>query len=313
MTGPCIDRAGSALRGVAALLCLWLGAVSGPLQAQSLRAAGAPPSITLTDDRGRAQTLAAPPLRIVSLLPSLTEGVCALGGCDRLVGTDRYSNSPERVKALPKLGGIEDANLERIVALKPDVVLAAPSARVVERLESLGLQVLVLESKTHADVQHSLEVLAAMLGTPAAAVPLWDAIQRDVERAVASVPATLRGQRVYFEVDATPYAAGAVSFIGQTLLRLGLGNIVRAEDGPFPKLNPEFVVRAQPDIVMAEQRNLDAMAGRPGWSRLHALRDGRVCGFASERYEVLVRPGPRLGEAALLLADCLAALRSASP
>ena len=164
MTGPCIDRAGSALRGVAALLCLWLGAVSGPLQAQSLRAAGAPPSITLTDDRGRAQTLAAPPLRIVSLLPSLTEGVCALGGCDRLVGTDRYSNSPERVKTLPKLGGIEDANLERIVALKPDVVLAAPSARVVERLESLGLQVLVLESKTHADVQHSLEVLAAMLG-----------------------------------------------------------------------------------------------------------------------------------------------------
>ena len=102
-------------------------------------------------------------------------------------------------------------------------------------------------------------------------------------------------------------------FIGQTLLRLGLGNIVRAEDGPFPKLNPEFVVRAQPDIVMAEQRNVDAMAGRPGWSRLHALRDGRTCGFSSERYEVLVRPGPRLGEGALLLAGCLAALRSASP
>lgn len=315
MIGLRIGRKPAAIAGVReVLLGLWLCMATWPLQAQSAPAVGkAMLSITLVDDRGQAQTLAAPPQRIVSLLPSLTEGVCALGGCDRLVGTDRYSNSPARVQALPKLGGIEDANLERIVALKPDVVLAAPSARVIERLESLGLQVLVLESKTHADVQRSLTVLAAMLGTPAAAVPVWEAIQRDVERAVASVPANLRGQRVYFEVDATPYAAGEASFIGQTLRRLGLGNIVRAEDGPFPKLNPEFVVRAQPDIVMAERRNLDGMAGRPGWSRLHALRDGRACGFSSERYEVLVRPGPRLGEAALLLADCLVTHRSASP
>ncbi|MDO9313847.1 MAG: helical backbone metal receptor [Burkholderiaceae bacterium] len=297
------------VRSGGALLGLWLCVVTMPLHAQSFRAAGGGPRpITLIDDRNREQTLAAPPRRIVSLLPSLTESVCALGGCDRLVGTDRYSNSPARVLALPKLGGIEDANLERIVALKPDVVLAAPSARVIERLESLGLKVIVIESKTHADVHRSLVMLAVMLGTPAAAERVWAGIQTDVDRAVASVPTALRGQRVYFEVDATPYAAGEASFIGQTLLRLGLGNIVRAEDGPFPKLNPEFVVRAQPDIVMADQRNLDEMARRPGWSQLHALREGRVCGFSHQRYEVLVRPGPRLGEAALLLAGCLTRL-----
>ncbi|MFM9917264.1 MAG: ABC transporter substrate-binding protein [Rhizobacter sp.] len=278
------------------------------MQAQGLRTAGEPTPITLIDDRGREQTLAGPPTRIVSLLPSLTESVCALGGCDRLVGTDRYSDSPARVQALPKLGGIEDANLERIVALRPDIVLAAPSARVIERLESLGLSVMVFESKSHADVHRSLVVLSRMLGTPAAAARVWAGIQTDVDRAVASVPTVLRGQRVYFEVDATPYAAGESSFIGETLHRLGLGNIVRAEDGPFPKLNPEFVVRARPDIVMADQRNLDEMSRRPGWSQLHALREGRVCGFNKLRYDVLVRPGPRLGEAALLLADCLATL-----
>ena len=296
-----------------ALVSALINAVSGPLGvllcATTLSVnAHVPEPLRLADDRGGEQTLAAPPQRIVSLLPSLTESVCALGGCDRLVGTDRYSNSPAAVLKLPKLGGIEDANLERIVALKPDVVLAAPSARVIERLESLGLKVLVLESKTHADVQRSLQVLASMLGRPAAAAPLWNDIQRDVERAVARVPAALRGHRVYFEVDATPYAAGEASFIGQTLRHLGLANIVRAEDGPFPKLNPEFVVRAQPDIVMAVRRNLDEMPRRPGWARLNALRDGRICGFSNERYEVLVRPGPRLGEAALLLADCLVAL-----
>ena len=285
---------------------LWCAAGWPFLAAHATGAAALP--IVIQDDRGSTQTFAVAPQRIVSLLPSLTESLCALGGCDRLVGTDRYSNSPRTVTNLPKLGGIEDANLERIVALKPDVVLAAPSARVVERLEALGLKVLLLESKTHADVQRSLKVLAAMLGTPGAAESLWNAIGQQVEHAAARVPMALRGQRVYFEVDATPYAAGEGSFIGETLARLGLANAVPAALGPFPQLNPEFVVRTQPDIVMAVQRGIDDMPRRPGWAQLSALRDHRVCGFSNEHYEVLVRPGPRLGEAAQLLADCLLAL-----
>ena len=126
--------------------------------------------------------------------------------------------------------------------------------------------------------------------------------------AAAHVPAALRGQRVYFEVDSAPYAAGAASFIGETLARLGLGNVVPAALGPFPRLNPEFVLRAQPDIVMAPQRSLQEMPLRPGWNTLRALRLRRSCGFDAEHYEVLVRPGPRMGEAALALADCLATL-----
>ncbi len=293
----------------ALLWSLWCVAWS-VLAAPATSAAALP--IVIQDDRGSTQTFAVAPQRIVSLLPSLTESLCALGGCDRLVGTDRFSNSPRSVTGLPKLGGIEDASLERIVALKPDVVLAAPSARVVDRLESLGLKVVLLESKTHADVQRSLKVLATLLGTPGAADPLWSAIQRQVEQAAARLPDTLRGQHVYFEIDATPYAAGEGSFIGETLARLGLANVVPAALGPFPQLNPEFVVRAQPDIVMAVQRGIDEMPGRPGWARLTALRDHRVCGFSNERYEVLVRPGPRLGEAAQLLADCLLALGTAT-
>ena len=127
-------------------------------------------------------------------------------------------------------------------------------------------------------------------------------------RRTGSVPAGLRGQRVYFEVDSSPYGAGVGSFIGETLQRLGLGNILPPELGPFPKLNPEFVVRAQPDVVIAVQRNLQDMADRPGWSQLKALQARRTCGFDPVRYEVLIRPGPRLGEAASVLADCLVAL-----
>jgi len=277
--------------------------VAGGLAALSLAASA---QITLRDDRGATLTLPAPPQRIVSLLPSLTESVCALGACARLVGTDRFSNWPASVLALPKLGGLEDAQIERVVALRPDVVLLSTSARVTDRLEALGLKVLVLESRDHADVKRSLTTLAQLLGTPAEAERVWAGIERETRAAVDRVPASLRGQRVYFEVDATPYAAGPASFIGETLARLGLANAVPAELGPFPKLNPEYVVRLQPDIVMAVKANLAEMPKRPGWAALRALKSERVCGFGSERYELLIRPGPRMGEAAGVIAECLA-------
>jgi iron complex transport system substrate-binding protein len=264
--------------------------------------------IAIRDDRGITVTLDASPRRIVSLLPSLTESVCALGACDRLVGTDRFSNWPSRVEALPKLGGLDDAQIERIVALKPDVVLASTSARVMDRLESLGVRVIALESRNRADVRRTLTVLGQLLGLSPKAEEVWADIERDTRAAAMRVPAAERGQRVYFEIDPTPYAAGPDSFIGETLRGLGLGNAMPAALGPFPKLNPEFVVRTQPDIVMAVQAGVAEMPRRPGWSSLRALRAGRTCAFPSATYDLIVRPGPRMGEAAAALADCLTRL-----
>jgi iron complex transport system substrate-binding protein len=255
-----------------------------------------------------AGAAAAPPQRIVSLLPSLTESVCALGACARLVGVDRYSNWPESVKALPALGGLDDPAIERIVGLKPDLVLAAPSSRAIERLRSLGLRVELIRAETHDDVQRALLVLERLLELPGTAAPLWQRLQREIDAAAARVPAAWRGRRVYFEVDSSGYAAGEVSFIGETLKRLGLANAVPASLGPFPRLNPEWVVRHPPDILMAVDRELATMPQRPGWAALDALKQHRACAFPHARYELLIRPGPRLGEAAGLLADCLQAL-----
>lgn len=273
----------------------------------ALCAGGAIAAEPVRDDRGVAWQ-GGPPQRIVSLLPSLTETVCALGACDRLVGVDRFSDWPAQVNALPRLGGLDDASVERIVALRPDVVFAARSVRIAERLEALGLKVMVFDSDNHAQVRRSLDVLAQVLGRPQRAAQLWAAIHRDEVAAAARIPPRLRGRSVYFEADSTPYAAGPASFIGETLQRLGLNNVVPAEYGAFPRLNPEFLVRRSPDLIMAMDRELAAMASRPGWHTLRALKTGQACGFESESYILLIRPGPRMGEAALAIADCLAGL-----
>lgn len=262
----------------------------------------------LVDDRQVTVTFAQSPQRIVSLLPSLTETVCELGQCQRLVGVDRYSNYPASVKKLPEVGGGLDPNIEAIVALRPDVVLMAVSSRAHERLQSLGIKVLALETKTHADVRRVLAVVGQLLQIPApqGADRVWRLIDAGMSAAAQSLPASTKNAKVYFEVNRAPYAAGASSFIGETLTRLQVKNIIGPELGPFPKINPEFVVRANPDIIMVGDRNYQGMSDRPGWAAIRAVKDKRVCIFKPDDSDVLVRPGPRMAEGARIMAQCLA-------
>ncbi|SFD98878.1 ABC transporter substrate-binding protein [Paracidovorax konjaci] len=271
-------------------------------------ASPAPVPIAITDARGRRVVFQKPPQRIVSLLPSLTESVCELQQCARLVGVDRYSNWPDAVRRLPQLGGGIDPNIEAIVAQRPDVVLLAASSRASDRLEALGIPVVALEPKTHADVRAVLGTLGTLLGVPAeqGAERVWRVIDAGVQAAAQSLPPRARGARVYFEVSRGPYAAGTVSFIGETLARLGARNVVPPALGPFPRLNPEFVVRAAPDVLMVGNSSMQALVPYPGWESLRAVREQRVCVFAPGEADVVVRPGPRMADAARIMARCLA-------
>lgn len=279
------------LRLVVALLL----ALVGPAQA-----------LEITDQRGVTVRLAQTPQRIVSLLPSLTESVCALGQCQRLVGVDRYSNHPESIARLPRLGGGLDPSIEAVLALRPDVVLISLSSRAAERLEALGLKVVALEPKTHADVRRVLQTLGVLLDVPASEPErLWREIQSGVDAAARSLPPGARGLRVYFEVSRGPYGAGEASFIGETLARLGVGNVIPAALGPFPRLNPEFIVRADPGLIMIGNRSMQTREAYPGWEQMRAVRAQRVCVYGVEDSDVLVRPGPRMAEAAQIMARCI--------
>ena len=273
--------------------------------ALGLLAPAALAELQVTDDKGLVVNFERAPMRIVSLLPSLTETVCELGHCQRLVGVDRYSTFPASLKLLPQVGGGLDPNIEAIVALRPDVVLVAASSRAVDRLRSLGLKVLALEPKSHADVQRVMLKIGQLLEVPDAP-KIWRVIDAGVAAAAQSLPPSVHGSRVYFEVDPGPYAAGESSFIGETLTRLGVKNIVPAAFGPFPKLNPEFIVRADPDLIMVGENTVQGMAQRPGWASMRALREQRLCVFPVAESAILGRPGPRMAEGARLMARCLA-------
>jgi iron complex transport system substrate-binding protein len=281
-----------------ALLCLG----SAWLSAQ-------PSEVSIVDDRGVTVRLAAPPKRVITMMPSLTESVCALGACDRLVGTDRFSNQPAAVRALPKLGGLDDANVERIVALRPDVVILTQSMRITERLEVLGVKVVVLETHSYQDVQRVLARISDLLRIGNAPA-LWQQINDTVAAATRSAPPQSRGLRVYYEVDSTPFAAGESSFIGQTLQRFGLHNIVPERLGPFPRLNPEFVVRADPQLILVAQGTVKALPERPGWNGIAAIRQHGICPLSADDGDVLTRPGPRMALGAQVIARCLRDLQA---
>lgn len=274
-------------------LLLWLAGLC--LQAGALE---------LVDDRGVRVQLERPPQRIVSVLPSLTEMVCDLGACARLVGVDRYSNHPEAVRKLPRVGGGLDPNIEAVVALRPDLVLLATSSASADRLQALGIRVAALEPKNHADIERVLLALGQVLGV-AHAPQRWQAIDAAVQAVARALPSRARGARVYFEVNNAPYAASESSFIGQTLAQLGVRNVVPGSMGPFPKINPEFVVRADPDVIMVGDATFAGMAQRPGWSGMRAIRLGRVCVFTPAESDTMVRAGPRMAQAAAAMARCL--------
>ena len=301
----------SALLASAAALSAAAVAAAAPTEAVPPAALPAPlpaGALVLRDDLRRDVTFAHPPRRVISLLPSLTETVCALGACDRLLATDRFSNWPERVRTLPKLGGLDDASIEAIVDLRPDVVLLSRSQRITQRLGELHVPTFALEALTYADIGRVAGLVGAMLGESAAATRLGRSIDDDVAHIGAGAVAQRRGAwpRVYFEVDAAPYAAGPGSFIGELLSRLGTRNIVAADLGPYPKLNPEYVVRADPDLIVVPPGQSAALAGRPGWGAIRAVKEHRLCAFSSAAYDTVVRPGPRVADGMRALAACLA-------
>ena len=262
----------------------------------------------VVDDLGREVVLEAVPQRIVAMVPTHTETVCALGACDRLVGVDTFSNVPARVSRLPDLGSAFDADLEALIALEPDLVLTDEYSGLAEALAPLGIPVYAGTPQTVGEVWRTTEALATLLGLESEAALLVGRTQGRVEALAASV-AGLPTPRVFVELDATPYSVGPGSYLGELLTLAGADNIVPAGLGDFPQVDPELVVAEDPEVVILLDapfgESAETVAARPGWGAIAALRGGAVIELDQAGVDLLTRAGPRLADALELLIGLL--------
>ncbi len=256
----------------------------------AMAAAGASYPLTLTDASGVRLSIPSRPARIVSLAPSVTESFFALGLDQEIVGiNDSDDYPPAKVRDRPRVGGAI-ISLERVLALRPDLVVGMPSLQhdQLARLRALGLPVLAVDAASLAETVDLIRLLGRVTGRRQQGEDLAASMLR---RAGAVRPTARR--RVYIEVWREPVlAAGGSTLVGDLVSRSGGINIFGDRRGYVP-VALEEVVAKDPQVVLLLYPGLEGLRGRPGWSGLAAVRAGRVYGLPTS---LVARPGPRIVE-----------------
>ena len=251
------------------------------------------------DEAGRTVRVPQPVQRIVSLAPSLTETIYALGLQDRLVGDTDYCDYPPDAQKKTKVGGAINPSLEQIVALRPDLVLVTKGLNLLETvhsLDSLGISSYGTDPHNVRDIISSTEHLAQVLGVPEAG----SSVGADLERHLADLQRRLNGlstRRVLFIVWSDPLiSVGKHTFIADAMRLAGGTSIVDSEQD-WPQMSLEEVVRLQPDFLVfaashseVGQNDFDVLAERPGWRGLEAVRNRRFAVIS----DAVNRPAPRI-------------------
>jgi len=256
----------------------------------------------------------APARRVVSLNPSLTAILVALGARDALVGVDSFSLRQEPAAAgLPAVGGLYNPSLEAVVALAPDLVVFVPSAEqrdFIRSLEALGLPVLALGPVSFDEVLGAIETLGARVGRAEAARARVEAIRaarRDVEARAARRPRV----RAVLVLQRDPlFVIGRGSFVDEILESAGAENLGRVFAEPYPRVGREWLLAAAPEVLLDASGEGGAEDARRFWARwpsLPAVRDERVVTLDPG---AVTLPGPWLDRGLLLLERALAAPRA---
>jgi iron complex transport system substrate-binding protein len=258
--------------------------------------------LALTDDAGRKVTLAAAPTRIVSLAPSNTEIVCAIGACDELVGVTDFDAYPAAVSAVTHVvvGAVVD--VEKVVAAQPQLILAAGNeltpTSVIDQLEQLGYPVLSLYPRDLAAVYADISLVGEAIDAGSRATDLVASMKARAD-AVATAVAGAAKPRTFYEVgvfEGSIYTAGKDSFLA-SLISLAGGEPITG-DPASTAIQLEDLIAADPELILLGDAAYDSsitaatVAARQGWGDMTAVKDGRIVVMLED--EVITRPGPRI-------------------
>ncbi len=264
--------------------------------------------LTLTDDANRPVTIAALPARIVSIAPSNTEMLFAVGAGDRVVAVDRYSDYPAAAKTKESLGSYLQPDIEKLVAAAPDLVLATDVhvKQVVPQLEARHITVFVLAPRDLDGVLDRIGIVGRITGRETAARELVGRLRDRIDAVGRAVSAAATKPRIFFELDPKLFTAGPGTFIDDLLRRAGATNLAADASTQYPQLSTETVVIKDPDVIIladdASGETPDTVRARPGWQGVSAVRTGRIISIDPN---LTNRPGPRLVDGLETLAKAL--------
>jgi iron complex transport system substrate-binding protein len=283
---------------IAVVACLAVEACGGT-QSPTPKSQAARFPVSIPEPGGATVTIPKQPHRVVSLSPTATEMLFAIGSGPQVIAVDDQSNYPATAPKT-KLSGFQP-NLEAIAGYTPDLVVAAEdTGGLVHGLQALNVPILVEPAaKTLDDSYMQIKQLGAATGRPGDADSLVAKMRSQVASFVASLSKTTRTLRVYHELDNTYYSATSATFIGQVYKTFGLTNIAdsaTATASDYPQLSAEYIVASNPDlIVLADTKccnqDLGSVAARPGWSAIRAVKTGQVIGVDDD---IASRWGPRI-------------------
>ncbi len=270
--------------------------------------------IALTDGLGRSVSLAAPAQKIVSMAPSNTEILYAIGAGAQVIGRDEFSDYPAEAASLPSVGGsMGTYSIETIASLKPDLVLAAEinTPEQVKALEDVGLKVYYLSNpKDLGGLYANLQTVGQLAGRESEADALVQSLQKRVQAVEDKLAPISSIITVFYEMDgsdpAKPWTAGQGSYLSQ-LVNMALGsNVGDSIKGDYVQMSQEALLVQNPSIILlgdaAYGVTAEQVAARPGWSALQAVKDNRVYAFDDN---LVSRPGPRLVDGLEALAKLL--------
>ncbi|NLJ46674.1 MAG: cobalamin-binding protein [Treponema sp.] len=271
-------------------------------------------AVSVRDSLDRTVSLAAPASRVVSLNPSATESLFGIGAGDRVAGVTSYCTWPGEAASRPKVGGYtsESISLERLLALKPDLVVTGGPVHVSIRtsLDSLGIPYYVFEPSSVEATLECLADLGALTGTAEGAARSIAGLRRELAEVAArvdSIPPSSR-VRVFWEVYNEPLmTCGSASFLHELITRAGGINVFAELEHPWSIISPEEAVRRAPQVILAADDHAPGftardLARRPGWASVPAVKTGRVYLLPADPVN---RTGPRLGEGLRSIARAL--------
>lgn len=264
---------------------------------------------TFVDDAGRKVQVKSNPTKIVSLAPSNTELLFALGLGDRVVGVTTFDDYPAEATAKAKVGGFSDVDKEKVVALAPDIVFASNIhvGKVVPELEKLGLTVVVIDPQTVDDIGARLETIGKLTGKVEEAKALRAQLDKRIADTAAKANNAGKPPRVFWMLGDGLFTAGPGSFVNDLIGKAGGINIAGDAKTQWPELSMEAVVQANPEVIVIPgpdgQKLADKLKADPAWRSIDAVKNGRFVLIADQN--IVMRPGPRIADGLDAVAQAL--------